>query len=285
MRQRAGIRAVAAESVLVAAGGRAILLQLAHPSVARGVAAHSDFVAAPLRRLTGTLDYIYLVVYGTTEERDAARRYVERAHAPVRGGGHGDAPRYAADDAELQLWVAATLYDSAMTMQALVLPPVPAEDAERVYREYAVLGTALGMPASLWPRTRADFDTWWNGRLAALEVSADARRVARDLLHPRGPGAPVWLRLVMPLARLVTAGLLDERLRTAFDLPWGPARQRAFDAVMRLTRAVWPWLPAGVRHAPAVRSLRRHRRRAGRRRSDRRRSNPDAPPTPTPHQP
>jgi uncharacterized protein (DUF2236 family) len=259
MRHGAGIRAVAAESVLVAAGGRAILLQLAHPSVARGVAAHSDFVAAPLRRLTGTLDYIYLVVYGTSAEREAARRYVERAHAPVRGGGDGHAPRYAADDPELQLWVAATLYDSAMTMQSLVLPPVPDDEAERVYREYAVLGTALGMPASLWPRTRADFDTWWSGRMAALEVSADARRVARDLLHPSGPGAPVWLRLVMPLARLVTAGLLDERMRTAFGLPWSAARHRAFDAVIGVTRSVWPWLPAGVRHAPAVRSLRRRR--------------------------
>ena len=268
MRHRVGIRAVAAQSVLVAAGGRAILLQLAHPAVARGVAAHSDFVAAPLRRLTGTLDYIYLVVYGTAEERDAARRYVERAHAPVRGDGDGKAPRYAADDPDLQLWVAATLYDSAMTMQSLVLPPVPEVDAERVYREYAVLGTALGMPESLWPRSRADFDAWWNGRLAALEVSADARRVAHDLLHPRGPGAPLWLRLVMPLARLVTAGLLDDRMRAAFGLRWGATRRRAFDAVMGATRVVWPWLPAAVRHAPAVRSLRRHRRRAARRGAD-----------------
>jgi uncharacterized protein (DUF2236 family) len=68
----------------------------------------------------------------------------------------------------------------------------------------------------------------------------------------------------MPLARLVTAGLLDDRLRAAFDLPWSARRQRLFDAVMAVTRAAWPLLPPGVRHAAAVRSLRRFRSRRGR---------------------
>jgi uncharacterized protein (DUF2236 family) len=258
-----GIRAVAAEAVLVAAGGRAILLQLADPGVASGVARHSDFVSAPLRRLTGTLDYIYLVVYGTEVERAAARRHVERAHGPVRSR-HGETPAYAADDVHLQLWVAATLYDSAMAMHERVLRPLDASESERLYSEYSVLGTALGMPRELWPATVADFREWWAGRLDTLVVSDEARRVARDLLHPRPPGAPLWLRAVMPVARLVTTGLLDERMRTAYDLPWGPVRQRTFDALLDTTRRLWPIIPAGLRHAPAIRSLRRHRRRASR---------------------
>ncbi|RWZ64402.1 DUF2236 domain-containing protein [Labedella populi] len=260
MRRVAGIRDIAAEAIIVAAGGRAILLQLAEPAVARGVARHSDFVAAPLRRLAGTLDYIYLVVYGTTEERDAARRHVEKAHAPVRSS-EGEPLPYAADDPGLQLWVAATLYDSAMVMHDLVLRPLDPDEAERVYREYAVLGTALGMPGELWPATRAEFRAWWDERLAALTVSDEARRVAHDLLHPRAPGAPFWLRGVMPLARLVTAGLLDDRLRSAFDLPWGPIRRRLFRAVLTIARVAWPMLPTGLRHAPAVASLRRRRSR------------------------
>jgi uncharacterized protein (DUF2236 family) len=263
MPSASGIRAIAAEAVLVAAGGRAILLQLANPAVARGVGEHSDFRTAPLRRLTGTLDYIYLVVYGTPAERDAARRHVERAHAPVRASDAGEGrPAYAADDARLQLWVAATLYDSAMSMHDRVFGSLPAAEAERVYREYAVLGTALGMPRELWPASRADFDAWWRHEVATLEVSDDARAVARDLLRPRAPGAPVWLRLVMPVARLVSTGLLDERMRTAFGLPWTPRREAAFTALMAATRALWPLLPAGLRHAPAIRSLTRFRSRS-----------------------
>ncbi|WP_243696143.1 oxygenase MpaB family protein [Labedella phragmitis] len=260
MIRNSGIRDIAAEAVIVAAGGRAILLQLADPAVAAGVARHSDFVAAPLRRLTGTLDYVYLVVFGTAAERAAARRHVERAHTPVRSE-PGESPDYAADDARLQLWVAATLYDSAMTMHDLVLRPLDPGAAERVYREYAVLGTALGMPAELWPATTTDFRSWWDERIATLVVSEEARGVARDLLHPRPPGAPLWLRAVMPLARLITTGLLDERIRRQFGLPWSPWRQRILDAVLGSTRIVWPIIPAGLRHAPAISSLRRHRRR------------------------
>jgi uncharacterized protein (DUF2236 family) len=255
-----GMRDIAAEAVIVAAGGRAILLQLADPAVARGVARHSDFVAAPLRRLTGTLDYIYLVVYGTAAEREAARRRVERAHAPVRSS-EGESLPYSADDAELQLWVAATLYDSAMVMQDRVLRPLEPEERERVYREYAVLGTALGMPRELWPATSAHFRVWWDDRLAALTVSDEARSVAHDLLHPRPPGAPLWLRAVMPVARLVTTGLLDERLRAEFGLPWGPVRRIVFEKALTITRVFWPLLPQGLRHAPAIASLRRHRSR------------------------
>ncbi len=244
----------------MAAGGRAILLQLADPAVARGVARHSDFVADPLRRLAGTLDYIYLVVYGTAAERAAARRHVDRAHAPVRSR-PGDTLPYSADDAALQLWVAATLYDSAMAIHERVLPPLAPSEAEAVYREYAVLGTALGMPLDLWPATTADFRDWWDARLATLDVGDDARRVAHDLLHPSAPGAPLWLRVAMPLARLLTAGLLDDRMRSAFALPWGSGRQALFDALMAVTRRVWPLLPPALRHAPALRSLRRHRSR------------------------
>jgi uncharacterized protein (DUF2236 family) len=43
------------EAVLLAAGQTALLLQIAHPHVAEGVAHHSDFEADPWRRLRGTL--------------------------------------------------------------------------------------------------------------------------------------------------------------------------------------------------------------------------------------
>jgi uncharacterized protein (DUF2236 family) len=40
-----------AESVLLLGGGRALLMQAAHPLVAAGVADHSDFTAGPLGAL------------------------------------------------------------------------------------------------------------------------------------------------------------------------------------------------------------------------------------------
>src|SRR6476469_8545231 len=51
--------------LLLGAGPRALLLQLAPPQVAAGVADHSDFRADPWARLDGTLRSYLRIVYGT----------------------------------------------------------------------------------------------------------------------------------------------------------------------------------------------------------------------------
>src|SRR5204863_193218 len=63
------------ETVLLAGGGRALLLQVAHPLVAAGVAEHSDYREDPWRRLYRTLDVTTRIVFGDGEtSREAARR-------------------------------------------------------------------------------------------------------------------------------------------------------------------------------------------------------------------
>src|SRR5258705_13856349 len=64
--------------LLLGAGPRALLLQLAHPQVAAGVADHSDFRADPWARLSGTLRSYLRIVYGT---RTAAHGEVSRPNA------------------------------------------------------------------------------------------------------------------------------------------------------------------------------------------------------------
>lgn len=264
-----GLADVGAEAVLIAGGGRAILLQIADPAIAAGVARHSDFAHRPLDRLNGTLMFVYALGFGTPEDRARVVTRVNRAHGPVRSAGRdsaegasgdslpGSTPAYSAFDPTLQLWVAATLYETATVLYSDVFGALDDESAEQIYREYAVLGTALQMPVELWPEDRAAFERYWDERMSSLTVTDDARRVAHDLLHP--VAGPLLLRASMPLARLITAGLLDERLRREFGLDWSPLRQKRFDRVMAVIRAVWPRLPRRLRHWPARHYLRRLR--------------------------
>jgi uncharacterized protein (DUF2236 family) len=245
------MRDIASEAVLLAGGARAILLQIADLGVGAGVARHSDFARDPMRRLRNTLTYIYVVVYGTADDRARVTTMVDAAHRTVHGAG------YDAVDPRLQLWVAATLYDTAITVYESVFGPLPPDDADALYREYAVLGTALQMPAGLWPDNRAAFRAYWNSQLARLRVTDDTRGVARDLLHSRA--IPWWLRASMPLARLVTAGLLTPSLRVAFELPWDARRQRRYGRAMRVVAALYPRLPRSIRHWPMRHYLRTFR--------------------------
>jgi uncharacterized protein (DUF2236 family) len=48
--------------ILLAAGGRALLMQVAHPKVAAGVAQHSDFQKDPFARLHRTMAAMWSIV-------------------------------------------------------------------------------------------------------------------------------------------------------------------------------------------------------------------------------
>lgn len=234
------------EAVLLAGGGRAILLQLADPAIGRAIVEHSDFAGDPLKRLRNTLTYIYALVYGTPEQVAEVRRMVHLAHAPVRS------EHYDASDARLQLWVAATLYDSAVTLYDRLVKPLDETEADAVYSEYAVIGTALGMPRHLWPADRAAFARYWDEKVATLSVDDTVRAVGEQLLHPAT--GPLWMRAAMPLVRLATAGQLSPALREAYGLDFD---QHRYDRLMRVTGAIYPRLPKRLRRAPRVHYLKK----------------------------
>lgn len=247
----------APEAVYLLGGGRAILLQLALPGVGHGVARHSNFAVNPLGRLNGTLTYIYALSNGTEGQRAKVRDIVNAAHAPVRApeAKDGSHPAYSARDPKLQLWVAATLYDSAMAIQRAVFPPLDDDTAEALYRDYAQLGTELGMHAHLWPATRADFARYWAETSNNLQVDDRVLEVARELLAAKH--APLWIRAAMPLVRLMTIGLLPEQVRTMFGFAFGPRQQRRLDLVLRCARVSMRILPRAIRHLPMRYYLRR----------------------------
>lgn len=237
------LRRITAESCLLGGAGCAVLLQVAHPSVAHGVYHHSDFENRPLARLSGTLTYVYGTVYGTGAERERLHAVVRAMHRKVNG------PGYRSLDDDLLLWVAATLCQNAARLYTLVFGGFRDADEYALFlREASVFGTALGMPPEVWPDTPEAFDAYWEEAVARLEVGEEARDIARRMFRPRQP----VLRVLMPLQRLLTAGLLPERLREGFGLPWSPGRQRLFDGIVAATRAVYPRLPRPVRVLPAT---------------------------------
>lgn len=245
---------VSADAVLLLGGARAILLQIANPAVGHGVAAHSDFANRPLDRLHATLTYLYVTVYGTPEEARIVARRVREAHRPVHSG-PDDPVQYDARDDQLQLWVAATLYETAMRVRELVYGTLTASDAESLLADYSVIATALGVPRGMWPENPAAFELYWSAAETALRVDDVARRVAQELLHPAT--GPWWLRAAMPTVRILTTGLLSPALRSAYRLPFN---ERRFTRLVGVMRTMYPLLPSFITSAPQRTYLRRFRR-------------------------
>src|SRR4030081_1974480 len=78
-------RRVNRENILLLGGGRALLMQLAHPKVAAGVDEHSDFRSHSIRRVRRTIRRTMAIGFGDRETALGAARAVNQVHANVRG--------------------------------------------------------------------------------------------------------------------------------------------------------------------------------------------------------
>jgi len=244
---------VSREAYIYLGAGAAVLLQLAHPAVGLGVAEHSATLRRPLDRLRTTMTYIYALTMGTEEERRTIGRLVTRAHAPVRSD------RYDAFDPQLQLWVAATLYQGGAVLGDIFHGPLPAARAEALYREAAVYGTTLQMPQALWPADLAAFRRYWDTALAELRIEPAVQAYVDALLS--GRAVPWSLRWLMPLQRFATRALLPPPVRAAYGLTWSARDQARWERFVRLAPRLYAWTPAWLRHLPARWLLRDMRRR------------------------
>jgi len=239
------LRRISGERVLLFGGGRALLLEIAHPLVAAGVAHHSDFRNDPFGRLQRTLDAISTLTFGDRDRALAAARRVEAAHARVRGVLHETVGSFSAGTPydgrapDLVRWVWATLVDTALVVYERFVEPLDASAREAYYADQQVIARLLGVPPDRVPGSYAAFRAYFEGLVEseALSVGREAREIAEAVLHPPGGlGGAGTLRLV-------TAGLLPERLREAFALPWDAKRAGRFDALAESVRSLRPPAP------------------------------------------
>jgi uncharacterized protein (DUF2236 family) len=249
---------VSREAALLLGGGRALLLQVAHPLVAAGVAAHSDFRADPWKRLEGTLSSVWAVVFGTRAQADRAAARVRAMHKQVHGtldeamGPFPAGTQYSALDPELLMWVHATLVDTALLVHSQWVRPLTAREQERYYEDMKTCARLFGVPRAVMPPAYADFHLYMDERLASDEicVTATAREIARDVLRPP---LPLPLRPAGELVKLVTASLMPPRLRRDYGLSWDPVRSLAVTASRESVRRVaMPLLPDRLRRVPAA---------------------------------
>jgi uncharacterized protein (DUF2236 family) len=237
--------------LLLGAGPRALLLQLAHPSVAAGVADHSDFRADPWARLDGTLRSYLRIVYGTRTAARAEIRRLNALHTTITG------PTYRARDPELSLWVHATLVDSTIVVADRWLEPLSRERRVAYYAETVPIGRAFGVPADLLPADLDAFEAYVAGALAPdgpVRVGPVARELADVVLHPPlGPVAPMLSGLPAwsyAWTLWPSVGLLPPSVREGYGLRW-TAFERAVAAWLVASWWMWrPILPAGFRQMP-----------------------------------
>jgi uncharacterized protein (DUF2236 family) len=249
------------EIIVIAGWGRAILLQLAHPLVAAGVADHSSFrgsLISSFQRLASTVGAMVSLTFGTDEEAISAAAGINHIHDRVSGrlgepaGALDAGERYSAHDPDLVRWVHATLLESIPLTYELLVGPLTPDERDRYCAEAAIMEPLLDIPGGLLPRDSAQLDAYVREMLASghIVVSATSRALARAILFP-----PRWW-LMWPAFRplqLITIGLLPPAVREGYGFRWTARDARALTRWTAALRLFHRAAPRFLREWPAAR--------------------------------
>ena len=251
-------RRFAKERVMLLGGPRALVLQLAHPLVAAGVAGHSDFASDPLARLRRTLDSTLAMVFGTRAEADAAAARINHVHGYVHGTLSEDAGRFAAGtpydakDPALLLWVHATLVDTTLTVYTRFVAPLVRDELERAYEESKLAARMLGVPDDILPADYAKFRAYFDAMIESDDIAGAPfqRALVRDVLYPSI--GPIPKGAFWPVVALTTA-LLPPPVRELYALELSPPRRLVANWSRHIVRAMLPLTPKVLREMPQAR--------------------------------
>jgi len=249
------------ERLAVLGWTRAVLLQIAHPRVAAGVANHSTFrrtLLSPYSRLMATVCAMRTLTFGSDEAaRQVAARINaihDRVHGPVEApdARPAEPTTYSAHDPELLAWVHVTLIDSTLRAYERLVGPIAAAERDRYCDEAGAVAGWFGVPASRLPRSAARLDEAMSEMLAsgALRATPAAQTLVHDVLHP--PLA--WLGGPLTgFVRRLTIGELPAQIRALYGFTWSSRDQRALERASSLVRRWRSYTPDRLARWPESR--------------------------------
>jgi uncharacterized protein (DUF2236 family) len=247
------------EAVLLGAGPTALLLQIAHPLVAEGVAHHSTFEQDPFKRLHGTIVTTMNLVFGDGRAAERAVRKLNGVHRGIKGDvvdeqAKAVATSYRALDPVLLLWVQATLIVTSVRAYQRWVGPLTEPELEQFWQEARRVGVRLGIPLTQSPADWTALTDYWDRMLSPggpIHVTPTARRLAPSILRPPIPFLP---NLAVDVLALPGLALLPPRLRQEFGIGWSSGRSLASQALSAGIRGWTRVVPVSLRSMPQARA-------------------------------
>src|SRR2546430_14887316 len=155
----------AGDARVMVTAGYALVLQVAHPTVAAGVREHSNYATDPWGRLFRTLDYVHVMVYGGPRAAAETGRRLREMHREIKGVAP-DGRRYHALEPEAFAWVHATLFDAIVAGHERFARPLRPDQTERLYGEWLDLGRLIGLRRNALPDDWTAFRGYFDAMVA-----------------------------------------------------------------------------------------------------------------------
>jgi uncharacterized protein (DUF2236 family) len=242
------------EPIVIFGGMRALLLQVAHPAVAEGVAKFSRFREDALGRGIRTFEAMATIYFGSDEEARATATRLHRMHAGIRshypaevtGGNAGQA--FHANQPELLLWVLATLTDTTLTVFEHFTPKnLPTDWREQFYEESKIAAQLLGIQPEFYPQNLVAFRAYMasmlgeNTSLGSANVSAEITEAI--LKHKYNV---TWM------AHLMAIGWMPPFISTRLGMKAEEKEQKKFLRLLKFSKFIYACVPGFFKKNPAL---------------------------------
>lgn len=249
------------EAITFLGGGRAALLQLAHPYVAHGVDQHSQTRTDPIGRFNRTFLHVFNMIFGSQADALESAHGVRAIHDTIHGpitenvGRFEAGHRYRAHDHDALMWVHATLIHTAVQVYDLVVAPLAWAERDQYYQESKSFAALFGIDAALMPDTWTEFDAYVNDMVESdtIRVGVAANELAKYLLTPPSRISTPFFDWYL----LMTAGLLPDSTRAQFGLRFSAEHERIYHASITTLHTVVKVLPPRIRYVPAYHEAKR----------------------------
>jgi uncharacterized protein (DUF2236 family) len=220
---------IGADLALFLGGGRAALLQLAHPFVAHAIEQHSRTRADVVGRFQRTFRNVFAMVFGDLDDAFAAARRVHTIHTRVHGtlpiavGPYAAGTPYHANHVDALRWVHATLVDTTIHVRELIDGrPLEVSIKDAYMIELHRFGALFGIPSSSLPASWAEHVRYVEEMIASQLAVAPCAREMAGFLIGRGGAQPLLGRT----AELVTHAMLPPWLAAELGLRGAPRSTR-----------------------------------------------------------
>jgi uncharacterized protein (DUF2236 family) len=235
------------EPTIILGSMRALLLQIAHPAIAHGVAKHSSFEKDFAGRAHRTFLSMVRLWFGDIPTANNSARRLYTIHSMIRGQKVWETEDetivnpFCATDPDLLFWVLATLIDTSLVLFEKTVRKLSKEEQEQFFEESKITAQLMGIPLDEYPVNLEAFYFRYHQVISegTLRLTEDGQAIKKALFNVPYP--------VRRINEILAEGFLPESTKKLFRFT--PAKW-IFNIVIWGARLVNRFTPDDLRYAP-----------------------------------
>lgn len=228
--------------IMVFSGMRALILQLAHPAVARGVADHSNFKTDTYGRARRTFTAMNKLFFGDVKTALTISKGLYRMHAAI--GGQVDNQSYQANEPHLLLWVLATLVEATFFAFECGGQPLSLSQKRAFYEESKTTALLMGIPMDVYPPNLEAFQDYFNKMISGnqLVINETTKEITNAIFQ-----TPFTIPY---FNRLMAAATLPRKIRDRLGLKFEQKEKFLFKVFKKIVTGLIRLTPKSLTYAP-----------------------------------